>query len=213
MATENKLTPAQTATIKAAFEKYDDDKNGSISKPELRRLLEDTLHRKINDRLFDSYLQLQFHASDKDFNGVIDFNEFTSLYSKIYINPELPISLKPKEGSKSNLLETGDNSPKVKKADVSLTEEELADAKVQFQKYDKDNSGSIDKKELGELLINSMSKKMGPAMVQRFIDSQMQLADKDGSGEIDFDEFLGVYSRLVATSKSPAAGSPIGIRK
>ena len=50
-----------------------------------------------------------------DFNKVIDFEEFKSLYSKIYINPELPISLVPKHGSFTASLETGNNSPKVKK--------------------------------------------------------------------------------------------------
>lgn len=43
-----------------------------------------------------------------------------------------------------------------------------------------------------------MTKKMGPAMVERFVDAQMQLADKDGSGSIDFDEFLAVYNKLVS---------------
>ena len=37
-------------------------------------------------------------------------------------------------------------------------------------------------------------------MVERFVDSQMQLADKDGSGSIDFDEFLLVYNKMVANA-------------
>jgi len=206
---ENPLTEAQKKDIRAAFDKQDVDKNGTLSKQELRAVLENTLHRKISDRLFDSYLQLQFHASDTDFNGVIDFNEFCSLYSKIYLNPELPISLKPKEGSSHNVtLETGENAPKIKKEEVALSEGEIAEAKAQFKTYDKDNSGTIDKAELGELLVHVMGKKMAPAMVQRFVSAQMQLADKDGSGEIDFNEFLGVYSKLV---NNAAGGPAVGV--
>ncbi len=43
-------------------------------------------------------------------------------------------------------------------------------------------------------------------MVERFVNSQMQLADKDGSGEIDLEEFITLYKKLVASggSSSPA---------
>lgn len=211
---ENALTPQQEAEIRASFNKIDADKNGSISKDELRALLDETLHRKVSDKLFTSYLDLQFHATDKDFNKVIDFEEFKSLYSKIYINPELPISLKPKDGAFSPTLETGTSSPKVKRQENILTDQDVEDARAAFKKFDKDNSGTIDRNELKDLLTSSMSKKMAPGMVERFVDAQMQLADKDGSGTIDFDEFLGVYNKLVA-SNSPASptsspASPLG---
>jgi len=205
---ENQLTPQQIADIKASFAKIDADGNGTISKEELRVLLDETLHRKISDRLFTSYLELQFHATDKDFNKVIDFEEFKSLYAKIYINPELPISLMPKGGSYSALLETGANSPKVKRQENILTEADIAEAKAAFKKYDKDNSGTIDRNELKELLTSTTSRRMAPGMVERFVDAQMQLADKDGSGSIDFDEFLAVYNKLVASNSPSSGGAP-----
>jgi len=107
-------------------------------------------------------------------------------------------------------LEIGENAPKIKHPDVVLTDEETAEAKAQFSKYDKDNSGTIDRAELKELLQVSLGKKMGPAMVERYVNSQMQLADKDGSGSIDFQEFLTVYKGMIAQSKGAPAGG-IGI--
>eukprot|EP00026_Physarum_polycephalum_P016314 Phypoly_transcript_17194.p1 GENE.Phypoly_transcript_17194~~Phypoly_transcript_17194.p1 ORF type:complete len:257 (+),score=54.55 Phypoly_transcript_17194:84-773(+) len=199
---ENTLTPQQEADIRKSFNKIDTDKNGSISKQELRALLDETLHRKITDKLFAAYLDLQFHATDKDFNKVIDFEEFKSLYAKIYINPELPIALMPKDGSKSTLLETGANSPKIQKQENVLTEADIAEARAAFDKFDKDKSGTIDRNELKELLLSSMNRKMAPGMVERFVDAQMQLADKDGSGAIDFDEFLAVYNKMVANASA-----------
>eukprot|EP01111_Echinosteliopsis_oligospora_P015688 TRINITY_DN627_c0_g1_i1.p1 TRINITY_DN627_c0_g1~~TRINITY_DN627_c0_g1_i1.p1 ORF type:complete len:240 (+),score=71.02 TRINITY_DN627_c0_g1_i1:67-786(+) len=210
---ENKLTSYQESEIRQAFDKYDDDKNGTISKAELRLLLDETLHRKVSDRLFGSYLELQFNATDKDFNGVIDFDEFKSLYSKVFLNPELPISMKPKAGAKPAPLESGTNSPKLKRQESILSEDDIADARVQFKKYDKDGSGTIDREELKELLLVTMGKKMSAMMVQRMVDAQMQLADKDGSGEIDFDEFLTVYNKIIASSKAEAGASGgIGIQ-
>eukprot|EP01112_Ceratiomyxa_fruticulosa_P016555 TRINITY_DN5021_c0_g1_i1.p1 TRINITY_DN5021_c0_g1~~TRINITY_DN5021_c0_g1_i1.p1 ORF type:complete len:220 (-),score=55.61 TRINITY_DN5021_c0_g1_i1:69-728(-) len=205
---ENKLTPEQVKKIRAAFDKADTDHSGTLSKQELRSVLEETLARKISDQLFESYLKLQFRATDKDFNKVIDFNEFCSLYSKIYINPELPISMKPKEGSPSVRLESGVGSPKIKKDDLTLTPEEEAEARAEFRKYDADGSGTIDKQELRALVVASLSKKMGEGMINRLVDSHMQLADKDGSGSVSVEEFLVLWAKLHKAG-SPSVGSPV----
>ncbi len=55
----------------------------------MRKVLEETLKCKISDKMMDSYVDLQFSATDKNFNGVIEFDEFISLYSKIYLDPEV----------------------------------------------------------------------------------------------------------------------------
>ncbi|EGG18602.1 hypothetical protein DFA_04096 [Cavenderia fasciculata] len=205
MSTPN-LTQEQIQKIRVSFTKFDSDGNGTLDKKELRLVLEDTLNRKLTDNLFSMYLELQFNASDKDFNGVIDFNEFCSLYSKIYLNPELPISMRAKPGAAPyKHLETGDNAPKVKHVTVELTEAEIEEARVVFQKYDKDNSGTIDRSELKELVKESLTRKMGDILVNRLVDSNMQLADKDGSGAIDFNEFIAIYGKLV----NPVQSSPI----
>ena len=57
----------------------------------MRSLLEETLKTKITDKMMDSYVNLQFSAEDKNFNGLIEMDEFISLYSKIYIDPEVQL--------------------------------------------------------------------------------------------------------------------------
>eukprot|EP01132_Coremiostelium_polycephalum_P001956 gene1956-2395_t len=187
-----------TEQLRQNFDKFDVDKNGTLDKVELRKVLVDTLKRPVNDHLFNMYIELQFNASDKDFNGVIDFNEFQSLISKIN---DLPIHLKPKEDStqspSNSRLESGENAPKVKKEEFTLQEADIAEARRQFDKYDLDKSGTIDRSELKNLLKETVAKRMGDMMVSRLVESHMQLADKDGSGTIDFDEFLIVYAKTI----------------
>lgn len=60
--------------------------------------------------------------------------------------------------------------------------EELKDI---FEEFDEDGSGSIDIKELGE----AMTKLLGKRPHKKVIESVMQMADSDGNGELDFEEF------------------------
>eukprot|EP01133_Synstelium_polycarpum_P010254 gene10254-11956_t len=204
------LTPEQISTIRVSFDKFDVDKNGTLDKVELRKVLEDTLKRKLTDHLFSMYLELQFNASDKDFNGVIDFNEFCSLYSKIHINPELPIHMGAKHGAQwKAALESGANAPKLEKQEaIQLNEAEIEEARAQFAKYDANKSGTIDRAELTLLLRETIAKRMGDMMMKRLVDGHMQLADKDGNDEIDFNEFIAVYKKILSASMPGMAAAP-----
>ncbi|EFA79377.1 putative importin subunit alpha A [Heterostelium album PN500] len=196
------LSDEQMQMIRVSFDKFDTDKSGTLDKFELRKVLEETLKRKISDVLFNRYIEIQFQISDTNFNGVIDFDEFVSLYKKIHINPELPIHLQAKQSPEVHrTLETGDGAPKVESKVITLTDAEMVDAQAQFKKYDKDNSGKIDRQELADLLRETIAKKMGNLMMNRLVDSHMQLADKDNSGEIDFDEFIIIYKKILSNAK------------
>jgi len=81
-----------------------------------------------------------------------------------------------------------------------LTEQEVAAAKVEFEKHDKNNSGTIDRTELKDLLISTVGKKWSAAQAERMVNGQMQLMDKDDSGEVSFDEFLAAYKKINASS-------------
>ena len=54
-----------------------------------------------------------------------------------------------------------------------------------FDKFDKDNSGYIDKKELGTLAI-ALNNPLSPAELHDFFSK----VDADNSGEISWDEFV-----------------------
>lgn len=63
-----------------------------------------------------------------------------------------------------------------------ITEEEITEA---FQVFDRDNSGSIDSKELRHVL-----KTLGDKMTEEEANSMIREADKDGDGTVDYKEFV-----------------------
>jgi len=206
---EQALSADQRQKLQTLFKKFDKDNNGSLDKNELRALLEEALSRNLSDLLFSKYIELQFNASDKDYNGVIDFKEFVSLYSKVYLNPELPISMGTKHTGTKAALETGVGAPKVEKREISLSEEELQKARDKFNEFDADKSGYIDKQELKNLLKVTIGKHMGEGMVNRYVDSQFQMWDRDENGKIEFSEFIQLYAHLYNNKDAPGVPFPI----
>jgi calmodulin len=70
--------------------------------------------------------------------------------------------------------------------------EELEDFRDTFAEFDVDQSGAIDAEELGSLL-----KRIGEDAEPERIAMMMKEVDKDGNGEIDFAEFLGVVTKVL----------------
>jgi len=89
--------------------------------------------------------------------------------------------------------------PKSKKpTPTALTAEELSTAAAAFGKVDKDHSGSLTLPELTDLLLLLFAKKQQEGLIKRLAQYQMNAADKDKSGSLDFDEFLQVYAFIKA---------------
>lgn len=206
MKAETPATPVETPAqpilesdeLRAAFNKYDTDGNGSIEPSELTALLETSLKQKIPAKLLSKYQDLQMNNADRDKNGIIDFEEFCRLYKQLTTDPELPIKLQAPKKTSSVVLETGTDSPKVvRSAAIELSEEEKNAAIEAFKATDTDGNGSLDKEELKTLLKTKLGKRVGEKMVERFVDSQFQLHDKDGSGTIDQEEFLMLYAKCI----------------
>merc|ERR1711948_191109 len=72
-----------------------------------------------------------------------------------------------------------------KKDFPNITEQELMDLKLQFQTFDLNMDGLIDYNELGQVLDDLGDKSSQQRRKQYFDDM-----DADGSGAIDFEEFL-----------------------
>jgi|LauGreDrversion2_3_1035106.scaffolds.fasta_scaffold130446_1 Ca2+-binding EF-hand superfamily protein len=68
-----------------------------------------------------------------------------------------------------------------------FTEQELQDLRTQFDLADRDGNGSISAKELTSIL-----KRSGQVVTLELVMKKMSEADLDGSGAIDYDEFLRV---------------------
>jgi len=79
-----------------------------------------------------------------------------------------------------------------------LTEEELAEFKEIFDLVDEDGGGTIDKSELKRLM-----ETLGLKPTEKDLDEMMAEVDSDGSGDIDFLEFVTVMSRKVQADYTP----------
>lgn len=71
-----------------------------------------------------------------------------------------------------------------------LSEEEIAEFREIFNLVDRDGGGEISKDELGELMDT-----LGIDATPEEIDAMIAEIDQDGSGSIDFEEFVAVMSR------------------
>ncbi|XP_072121956.1 centrosomal protein 43 isoform X2 [Mobula birostris] len=78
------LTAKHIAEAKKKFEFYDKDKNGKISKEELKELFLD-LFPHFNKNMMDIYVNDEVKAVDKDFSNAIDYDEFLGMYRSLFI--------------------------------------------------------------------------------------------------------------------------------
>ncbi|XP_072359497.1 centrosomal protein 43 isoform X2 [Scyliorhinus torazame] len=141
----DELSAKHIAEAKKKFEFYDKDKNGEISKEELRELFID-LFPHFHKNMLDRYVNEEFKAVDKDFNQVIDFDEFLGMYKRLFIQCRSVIAQdatdmvqsprKLSEG-RQTALNTGSKIPRYKgtgkvkengeKADEKITDNSLGD--------------------------------------------------------------------------------------
>ena len=79
-----------------------------------------------------------------------------------------------------------------------LTEEERREFREIFDLVDEDKGGSISRAELKKLMITLRLKP-----TEEELDAMMKEVDSDGSGDIDFEEFVTVMSRRVQADYTP----------
>lgn len=82
----------------------------------------------------------------------------------------------------------------------SLDSEQL---KIAFAKYDTDGNGTIEPSELTALLETSLKQKIPPKLLAKYQELQMDNADRDKNGVIDFDEFCRLYKQLTVDPELP----------
>ncbi len=73
--------------------------------------------------------------------------------------------------------------------DYILTEEIISTIKVIFNEYDKNNNGRIERTEFKKLC-----EALGERLTQRELDEAMFLLDSNGSGKIEWEEFIQYWA-------------------
>jgi len=73
--------------------------------------------------------------------------------------------------------------------EAMFSAEDLLSYKRQFAAFDADGGGSVDEHELGAMLA-----KMGAEVPTAQLKELIAEVDVDGNGEMDFDEFLSMFS-------------------
>jgi Ca2+-binding EF-hand superfamily protein len=99
-----------------------------------------------------------------------------------------------KQGSKEVKIE----EPAEEQKKIQLSEQDVQEFREIFNLIDTDGSGCISPEELGALI-----EQVGLKITQEELDEMVREIDVDGSGEIDFHEFLETMSRDINPNYSP----------
>merc|ERR1711865_63933 len=131
-----------------------------------------------------------FRMFDRDGSGAIDAEEFRGVFEVMGMkirDEELGYMMEEldKNGDGAIDLEEFLSAMRSKYKDFDLEE----NVKNAFDVFDTDDSGSLSFEEMADVLMN-----MGQDMSHEKIRNIMELADVDGDGEIDIDEFMAVCS-------------------
>lgn len=170
----------QMKRARQIFSKYDTDGNGELDKEEFQLLLRSML-REMYPKAKDVPRYL-FNRVDVSQDGKVDFYEFLEWYSMNSFNEGLLLS--PEQQRMRAIA---------RKWGIAITEVEKA--KHEFDKYDKDSSGRIDLSEFRALLGILLKVPKHVELPENRVESFWKEIDTDGSGEVDFEEFLSWYRK------------------
>lgn len=81
---------------------------------------------------------------------------------------------------------------------ATYNEQELTNAiNMVFQKYDKDNSQSLDTNEI-KLLMTDVYTKLGKTISEEDTKKFVSVVDGNGDGKISKEELLGIFKKILA---------------
>jgi hypothetical protein len=115
--------------------------------------------------------------------------------------------LAPQQGGYPPQQQQGLQAPRWTGPTYGLPPAEIREAEDAFGRYDTDRSGTIDRNELKPLLRAVFGNRMNENLMDRYAAGHFQSADRDKSGQIDFGEFLDLYSKLKQVC-GPAGATP-----
>jgi len=202
------LTKEEIADAKEAFISIDKDGGGDISESEARAFFNRRAKRDVENGLrtakaADLYVEKQtkmlFFFKDADASGTVDFEEFLAEEAKNIIGDRF-------QDAKSSLSADIVNEKKVAGATINssndddmptsiLTEDQIEHARMKFNDWDTDSSGTLSVKEL-QSITKDLKLKVTASKFRAAIKKQFKKHDTDGDKSLTFEEFLPIYNLL-----------------
>uniref|UniRef100_A0A1A8ABH7 Centrosomal protein 43 n=1 Tax=Nothobranchius furzeri TaxID=105023 RepID=A0A1A8ABH7_NOTFU len=208
----NKLKAEMRAAVFLAMEDQDRLENKS---PLVNENLNKCLNSK-DGRLVASLIMDFLQVFNLDFSLAVfqpEINSLNGLDSRELVCRELGLSDSEQNQNSPLLLELirrnrhGDKRAVPTKVPKELSQEQMADARKWFEFYDKDQSGSVSTEVLTSVF-SDLFPNMNKNMLERFVCDELRAVDRNLSGGIDFQAFLGMCRHLFSQCRSVVVLDP-----
>lgn len=133
-----------------------------------------------------------FRSADKDGGGEIDFSEFAIWFTANSFSERLT-------------LDAGQRALRKLARTYSMSYAQVDQYKQHFDKFDLDRSGMIESDEFQNLLCKC-AKIPANGLSHSRLQQLWRVADADGSGEVDFEEFVVFYRKYFDVAAGEGAG-------
>mmetsp|Transcript_74229 Transcript_74229/g.206291 ORF Transcript_74229/g.206291 Transcript_74229/m.206291 type:complete len:179 (+) Transcript_74229:144-680(+) len=158
--------------IKGKFRRMDTNSDGALDFRELKDLL-----RRGSPDISDDDMELLFNHIDADSNGRVNFDEFVDY---VCHRDEPVETVADDQAHNAHILD----------ADPEMAAKYPELIKSHFRKLDVDHDGTLDLDELTTLMRSKSA-----TISDRQVELLFRKCDKDGSGRIDFAEFVDLVCR------------------
>lgn len=176
-------------SIRHEFERMDVNGNEEISTEEFQAWLHKELGLKPGEDVPSCHLIRNFADADSDGNGVLDFEEFLLWRHARHFVEDLILD----KDQDRRLREVARS--------YGLTIPEVENIKKEFDRFDLDSSGLIDRDEFKKCLVALLKGKDISDMPQNRLDRYWREIDVDQSGTVSLDEFLVWYIKYFYVPK------------
>jgi Ca2+-binding EF-hand superfamily protein len=153
-------------------------KDGNLSKERLGRIMRQMA--KLEANLEEDMLHEAFSRADKDADGLLSFKEFAIWFSSHGFQEEFNVD--EEEQWKRRMSRT-----------LGIPLVDLDMYKRNFDKFDADGSGTIDREEFYDMLLKCLKLPKRIGMPSKRVQQLWLAADADKSGDVDFEEFVVFY--------------------
>jgi calmodulin len=151
--------------LREAFALFDKDNDGCITSKELFTVM-NGLRLQITEQEIADII----NNVDVDGSGTVDFNEFLRMMSRSHCH------VSRAGGGKATAADHAARSA-----------EEVEEMRQAFRVFDIDGNGLIDAHELKLTMLN-----LGENLSDRDVKQMIKLADRNGDGKIDYEEFIAM---------------------